>query len=156
MDTISKIILSTRVTTGQVTNAEVWNIRKHHVMRSGEAAVRMLAATTFAFAVGWMLPYCIGDTWWPEKWDLQNFAHPLGYPRLGSAVLISCWGLCKTLPQVLHHVRMVKDPCDEVFNSLRRDIRQLFDDAVRFLIALIVCAVPGYLAYRSIQSLVLA
>lgn len=154
MGIVSNGKLALQFTTGYMPTQKVLSLRLNHAVKCSEAAIRTTCATTAALAIGFLVPNALGDVWWPERYDVDSFLNGSAAIRVGSAVFFGYWAFAKTMPKLSHHIYMVVNPEEAVYAGLSRDLRALFDDVMRFLIALAVCAVPCYLAIRSIHWIV--
>ncbi|MDP1835852.1 MAG: hypothetical protein Q8K75_07990 [Chlamydiales bacterium] len=154
MGIVSNGKLALQFTTGYMPTQKVLSLRFNHAIKCSESAIRTTCATTAAFAIGFLVPNALGEVWWPEQYNVDSFLNSSAAIRFGSGLFFGCWAFSKTIPKLSHHIHMVINPEEAVYAGLRRDLRALFDDVMRFLIALAVCAVPCYLAVRSIQWIV--
>lgn len=137
---------------GSKTKNDVLADRAYHGIKCVEAAVKTVSATTLAFAIGFVVPNLVGEIWWPERYDLEAFKNSSGVLHIGSGLFFSCWACKKTLPNLAHHVKMVLNPEEEIYAKVRCDLKSLFDDVMRFLVTMIICAIPLYLGLRVFRA----
>ncbi len=156
MSIIHRAHLAFLFSSGWISKEERQAVTIANLKSAATSAATMVTGTVGASAIGFVLPNCfLLQPWAPKELSINEFMNTDGGICLVSAAAVGFWGYSKTAPHFWHHVYMVWDPEVEIIAAFQKDIKAIFDDAMRFLVAVVSVAIPAYLITKSIQWLVI-